>query len=186
MQERGSKGSWAERRTGRRPTKLHRKIIHNIQWLLFPNDIMFHTSQNCNAFYLIQTQKNLVFNFICLQRVPQNSDVTQSRHALVKCHERVMVETRSLSPPSLNDSLSGSLESLFALQKPPRISNVNSRLKLAETYFRAAHCVSDTSLAEPGKPHAVIGSGAAITSETPQALRQHWRVAGSLAGGGII
>lgn len=56
----------------------------------------------------------------------------------------------------------------------------------SETYLRAAHCVSNKSLAAPEKPHAVIGSGAAITSETPRALRQHGEVAGSLTGGGIV
>lgn len=39
--------------------------------------------------------------------------------------------------------------------------------------------MSDKSLAELEKPHAVTGSGAAIASETLQALRQHWEVAGS-------
>lgn len=46
--------------------------------------------------------------------------------------------------------------------------------------------MSDKSLAELEKLHAVIGSGAVITSETPQALRQHWEVAGSLTGGVIV
>lgn len=46
--------------------------------------------------------------------------------------------------------------------------------------------MSDKSLAELEKRHAVIGSGAAITSETPQALRQHGEDAGNSTGGGIV
>ena len=45
--------------------------------------------------------------------------------------------------------------------------------------------MSNKSLAELEKRHAVIGWRAAITSETLQALRQHWEVS-SLTGGGIV